>query len=132
MGTPRKRKDWEGIALHFQKLQQSLLLAGTPPEQTAGCSTGWEESLRGKVPQDESAEGTWLQDCFCAGLKSYHCRVKLARRACTWDREKEEGVGAKSYSCLNNLSSEEQSGLPPSLEQTKLRKKSWKEKPVDW
>lgn len=41
-------------------------------------------------------------------------------------------AGAKSYSCLDNLSSEEQSGLAPSLEQTKLRKKSWKEKQVYW
>lgn len=100
MGTLRKITDWEGIALHFQKLQQSLLLPGTPPEQTAGCSAGWEESLCGKVPQDESAEGTWLQDCFCAGLKSYHCRVKLARRARTWDRGKEEGLREKELLML--------------------------------
>lgn len=58
------------------------------------------------MPQDESAEGTWLQDCFCAGLKSYHCRVKLVRGARTWDRGKEGGLGANS--CLDNLSSEEQ------------------------
>lgn len=85
----------------------------------------------GKVPQEESAEGTWLQNCFCAGLKSYHGRAKLAREAGMWDRgEGKKGWGQRVTHARRDLSSEEPSGLPPSLEQTKLKKKSWKEKLV--
>lgn len=75
----RKMKREGGHRPPLPDCSKSPLLAWPPTARSAGRSAGWEEPLGGKVPQDESAEGTWLQDCFCAGLKSYHCRVKLVK-----------------------------------------------------
>lgn len=91
MVMQRKMKDWEGTALHFQILQQSFSWLEPHQNKLLGGKSPCVE----RCPKMKVQKGMWLQDCFCAGLKSYHCRIKLAKGAGTWDGGKEEGLGQR-------------------------------------